>query len=162
MQVGIDAATGEMVAAAVTTNDCSNGQLLPELLDQIDADLVQVSGEGAYDTGACSAAISAHKAQAAMPPRRGARIWRHGNSNDPPLARDESLRSIRRTGRGVWKRAIGYHRRNKAKTAIFGIKTIFGDRVRSCGFEGQGAQMLIRCSALNRMTHLGMPDSYAV
>jgi hypothetical protein len=96
------------------------------------------------------------------PPRRGARIWRHGNANDPPLARDESLRSIRRTGRGVWKRAIGYHRRNKAKTAIFRIKTIFGDRVRSRSFEAQAAEMLIRCSALNRMTHLGMPYSYAV
>jgi IS5 family transposase len=162
LHVGIDAATGEIVAAAVTTNDFSDGQLLPELLDQIDADIVQVSGDGAYDTGACYAAISARQAQAAIPPRRGARIWRHGHSNDPPLTRDESLRSIRRTGRGVWKRAIGYHRRNLAEAAIFRIKTIFGDRVHSRGFEAQAAAMLIRCSALNRMTHLGMPDSYAV
>jgi hypothetical protein len=162
LHVGIDAATGEIVAAAVTTNDFSDGQLLPELLDQIDADIVQVSGDGAYDTGVCYAAISARQAQAAIPPRRGARIWRHGNSNDPPLTRDENLRSIRRAGRGVWKRAIGYHRRNKAETAIFRIKTIFGERVHSRGFEAQAAEMLIRCSALNRMTHLGMPDSYAV
>jgi hypothetical protein len=160
--VGIDAATGEIVAAAVTTNDLGDGQLLPELLAQIDADITQVSGDGAYDTHACYTAISARQAQAAMPPRRGARIWRHGHSHDPPLARDESLRSIRRTGRGVWERAIGYHRRNKAKTAIFRIKTLFGDRVHSRGFEGQAAEMLIRCSALNRMTHLAMPDSYAV
>ena len=162
LHVGVDEANGEIVAAAVTTNDLGDGQLLPELLDQIDADIVQVAGDGAYDTGACYAAISARQAQAAIPPRRGARIWRHGNSNDPPLTRDESLRSIRRTGRGEWKRAIGYHRRNLAETAIFRIKTIFGERVHSRGFEAQAAEMLIRCSALNRMTHLGMPDSYAV
>src|SRR5215210_129872 len=162
LHVGVDAASDEIVAAAVTTNDFSDGQLLPELLDQIDADIVQVSGDGAYDTGACYTAISARHAQAAIPPRRGARIWRHGNSHDPPLARDENLRSIRRTGRGVWKRAIGYHRRNLAEAAIFRIKTIFGDWVHSRGFEAQAAEMLIRCSALNRMTHLGMPDSYAV
>jgi IS5 family transposase len=131
LHVGIDAATGEIVAAAVTTNDFSDGQLLPELLDQIDADIAQVSGDGAYDTHAGYTAISARQAQAAIPPRRGARIWRHGNSNDPPLTRDENLRSIRRTGRAVWKRAIGYHRRNKAETAIFRIKTLFGDRVRA-------------------------------
>jgi hypothetical protein len=41
------------------------------------------------------------------------------------------------------------------------VKTLFGDRVRACSFEGHGAKMLIRCSALNRMTHLGMPNSYA-
>jgi len=28
------------------------------------------------------------------------------------------------------------------------------------GFAGQGAQLLVRCAALNRMTQLGRPDSY--
>jgi hypothetical protein len=46
------------------------------------------------------------------------------------------------------------------ETAIFRVKTIFGDRVRSCCFEAPGADMLIRCSALKRMTHLDMPNSY--
>jgi IS5 family transposase len=162
LHVGIDAASGEIVAAAVTTNDFSDGQLLPALLDQIDGQIAQVSGDAAYDTRDCYQAIATRKAWAAIPPRRGARIWRHGNSNTPPLARDENLRSIRRIGRGAWKTEISYHRRSLAETAIFRIKTIFGDRVRSRSFEAQGAEMLICCSALNRMTHLGMPDRYAV
>ena len=161
LQVGIDAATGEIVAAAVTTDDFSDGQLRPELLDQIDADIVQVSGDGAYDTRNCYQAIETRKARAAIPPRRGARIWQHGNSSDPPRARDENLRCIRHIGRKHWKRKCGYHRRSIAETAIFRIKTIFGDRVRSRGFEAQAAEMLIRCSALNHLTRLGMPDSYA-
>jgi hypothetical protein len=45
---------------------------------------------------------------------------------------------------------------------VFRIKAIFGDRVRSRLFQAQGTEILIRCAALNRMTHLGMPDSYAV
>jgi hypothetical protein len=100
------------VAAAVTTNDLGDGQLLPEMLDQIDEHIVQVSADGAYDTRACYAAIERRQAQAAIPPRRGARIWRHGNAHDPPLARDEILRCIRRMGRAAWKRASGYHRRS--------------------------------------------------
>lgn len=162
LHVGVDEASGEIVAAVATSNDLSDGQLLSALLDQIDGQIAQVSGDGAYDTRDCYQAIETRKARAAIPPRRGARIWQHGNSNTPPLARDENLRSIRRIGRGAWKRAIGYHRRSLAETAIFRIKTIFGDRVHSRSFEAQGAEMLIRCRALNRMTHLGMPDSYAV
>ena len=72
------------------------------------------------------------------------------------------IQAIRHIGRKHWKRKCGYHRRSLAETAIFRIKTIFGDRVHSRSFEGQGVEMLIRCAALNRMTHLGMPDSYAV
>jgi Transposase DDE domain len=162
LHVGVDAASGEIVAAAVTSNDLSDGQLLPDLLDQIDDPIAQVSGDGAYDTRDCFAAISERQAQAAIPPRRGARIWQHGNSANPPLARDENLRCIRRIGRKRWKRACGYHRRSLAETAMFRIKTLFGERVRSYGFEGQAAELLIRCGALNRMTHVGMPDSYAV
>jgi hypothetical protein len=150
------------VAAAATTNDLSDGHLLPELLEQIDEDIAQVSGDGAYDTRDCYQAIEIRKARAAIPLRRGARIWQHGNSHDPPLARDENLRRIRRIGRAAWKQEIGYHRRSLAETAIFRVKTIFGDRVRARGFAGQAAEMLIRCAALNRMTHLGMPDSYAL
>jgi hypothetical protein len=41
------------------------------------------------------------------------------------------------------------------------IKTIFGDRVCSRSFEGQAAEIFIRCSALNYLTRLGIPDSYA-
>src|SRR5215210_807943 len=114
LHVGIDEANGEIVAAAVTTDDFSDGQLLPELLDQLDADIAQVSGDGAYDTHACYTAISARQAQAAIPPRRGASHWRHGNSKALPLARDKNPRNIRRNGCVAWKHKLGYHRRSKA------------------------------------------------
>lgn len=162
LHLGVDEAGGDIVAAAVTTNDLSDGQRLPELLDQIDAVVGQVSADGAYDTRACYAAIIARTAKAAIPPRRGARIWQHGNAHGPPLARDENLRCIRRMGRKRWKQACGYHRRSLAETTMFRIKTMFGERVRARTFEGQTAELLIRCNALNRMSHLGMPDSYAI
>ena len=162
LHLGIDESSGEIVAAAITTNDFSDGQLLPDLLDQIDEPIEQVSGDGAYDTRACYAAVGERSAQAAIPPRRGARIWQHGNANAPPLARDENLRRIRRSGRQRWKRECGYHRRSLAETAMFRIKTLFGDRVRAHCFAGQAAELLIRCATLNCMTHLPMPNSYAV
>jgi hypothetical protein len=57
---------------------------------------------------------------------------------------------------------VGYHRRSLAETTFYRIKTIFGDRLMARGFKAQTCEMLIKCAALNRMTQVGMPDSYIV
>jgi hypothetical protein len=134
--------------------------VLPELLDQVDEQLEQVTGDKAYDKRNCYEAIRARKARAAVPPQKGARIWRHGNNKAERLIRDENLRRIRAIGRNKWKEEVGYHRRSLAETAVFRVKMIFGERASARRFEGQAAQVLVRCAALNRMTQLGMPDSY--
>ncbi len=57
---------------------------------------------------------------------------------------------------------FGYHIRSLAETLMFRLKTIFGDKLSARLLETQTSQTLIRCLALNRMTHLGMPESYPV
>jgi IS5 family transposase len=160
VHVGVDEASGEIVAAVVTTNNYSDSQLLPDLLAQVDEPIRQVSGDGGYDKRNCYEAIRARQAQATIPPQHNAKIWQHGNSKAERLARDENLRRIRQIGRAAWKQECGYHRRSLAETTMFRLKTIFSDRVTAHGFAGQAAQVLVRCAALNRMTQLGKPDSY--
>jgi hypothetical protein len=53
-----------------------------------------------------------------------------------------------------------YHRRSLAETAVFRFKTIFSHKLRSRKIENQFGEMAIKCAALNRMTHMGMPESY--
>jgi hypothetical protein len=161
VHVGVDEASGEIVAAAVTTNSSHDSQVLPALLEQVAAALRQVSGDGAYDRRVCYDAIRHRGARAAIPPQHNAKIWQHGNTRAQRLARDENLRRIRQIGRAAWKRECGYHRRSLAETTMFRLKTLFGDRVSARSFAGQAVQVLVRCATLNRMTHLGMPDSYA-
>ncbi|HXH11239.1 MAG TPA: IS5 family transposase [Alphaproteobacteria bacterium] len=161
LHLGVDEATHEIVAAVLATNNFTDGQILPDLLEQIGDDITQVSGDKAYDKRNCYEAIRARKARAAIPPRKGARIWQHGNSKVERHIRDENLRRIRAVGRKKWKQEVGYHRRSLAETAVFRVKMVFGERVKARGFAGQASQLLIRCAALNRMTQLGMPDSYA-
>jgi hypothetical protein len=162
LHVGVDEATGEIRAAVVTTNNFSDGQVLPELLAQVEDKLSQVTGDGGYDDRQCYDAIRVRDARAVIPPQKGARIWQHGNSQAERHARDENVRGIRRHGRAKWKREMKYHRRSLAETTMFRLKMIFGERVAARCFDGQAAQMLVRCAVLNRMTHLGMPHSYAV
>jgi IS5 family transposase len=162
LHLGADASTGEIVAAVVTTNNVADAQVLEDLLEQVEEEVEQVSGDGAYDKRSCYEAIRQRKAKAAIPPQRNAKIWQHGNRKAERLMRDENLRRIRQVGRKKWKQEVGYHRRSLAETQMFRVKTIFGERVSARQFAGQATQVLIRCAALNQMTHLGMPDSYAV
>jgi IS5 family transposase len=160
LHVGINEACGEIVASVVTTSNYNDSEVLSDLLDQVEEKIEQVSGDGAYDKRNCYETIRDRQAEAAIPPQRNAKIWRHGNTKGEPLARDENLRRIRAVGRAAWKKESGYHRRSLAETAIFRLKVIFGDRVLARSFAGGAAELLVRCAALNRMTQLGMPESY--
>ena len=61
-----------------------------------------------------------------------------------------------------WKKNSGYHIRSLAETTMFRLKTIFGNELSARLLETQTTQALVRCAALNKMTHLGMPQSYMV
>ena len=45
---------------------------------------------------------------------------------------------------------------------MFRLKTTFGDRLVARKLATQQTEVRVRCAALNRMTQLGMPDSYPV
>lgn len=162
LHLGVDETTGEVVAAVVTTNNYGDGQVLADLLEQVEGELQQVSGDGGYDDRQCYDAIRGRGARAVIPPQRGAHIWQHGNTKAERHDRDQNLRYIRRHGRAKWKREYDYHRRSLAEVAVFRHKIIFGERASARSFAGQASQLLVRCAALNRMTHLGMPDTYKV
>ncbi len=162
LHLGVDEQTGEIVAAVVTTNQFSDGEMLPDLLDQIPDDIDQVSADGAYDRSNCYDAIDGRGATAAIPPRKDAKIWFHGNRKEEPHPRDENLRAIRKHGRSIWKEEIHYHRRSLSETMMYRVKTIFTGEVSSRCLESQTTELLLECSIINRFTHLGRPDTYAV
>jgi len=160
LHVGVDEATGDILAFAVTDNSVADHAELPGLLEQIDEPLAQVSADGAYDKRKSYDAIRSRKAKATIPPRRGARIWQHGNSKQERLIRDENLRSIRKHGRNAWKHSSGYHRRSLAETTMSRFKRIFGPTISARTFASQTTEIKVRCKILNAMTQLGTPDSY--
>ncbi|MGR3280627.1 transposase, partial [Acaryochloris marina NIES-2412] len=85
----------------------------------IDDEIEQVSADGAYDQSHCYDALMERHATAAIPPRKNAKIWQHGNCNAPPHPRDQNLRAIRKQGRKRWKKQAHYHRRSLAETTMF-------------------------------------------
>ena len=153
----VDAENRQIVASIMTTNSLGDSQILPELLEQIPGEIRQVSADGAYDTLGCHEAIAARGAQAAIPPRRTARIRRHGNSRGPKLPRDEVIRAVRRHGRAAWKVLVGYHQRSLVETTVMRFKVIFGPRLYSRLFQSEVTETRLKCKILNRMASLGLP-----
>ena len=49
LHIGVEADSGQIVAAALTTNDVDDGSQVSPLLDQIDRPIASVTGDGAYD-----------------------------------------------------------------------------------------------------------------
>lgn len=165
LHLGIDEKTGDILLGDVTGNDVADCEMLAPLFAQVPAHtpIDQVSADGAFDRRMCYETLRKRTVKRiAIPPQRGARIWRHGNTEGDRLQRDENLRRIRSIGRKQWKVESGYHRRSLAETAMFRLKTIFTDKVRARKEAVQRVELLLRVRALNRMTTLGMPDSYVV
>lgn len=165
LHIGVDETTGDVLMGEVTGNDKADCEVFEPLFKQLPegTPIDRVSADGALDKRMCYDTLRKRKVKhTAIPPQRGAHIWRHGNTKQERLARDENLRRIRNVGRETWKEEIGYHRRSLAETAMFRLKTVFTDKVRALKQANQRTQLLLRCKALNLMTTLGMPDSYVV
>jgi hypothetical protein len=161
LHLSVNADTHEIQAVEVTeagVDDAAAGLLL---LDETPGEIDQVSADGAYDKRKFYEACTRRKVQhIGVPPRRDAKIWQHGNCRQKPLPRDQNLRLIRRHGRKKWKRLTNYHQRSLAETAVFRFKVIFGNTLQARRVPNQITEARIKIAALNRMTRLGMPDSY--
>ena len=164
LHVGANPEGGEIQAVLLTENNVSDDQAVEKLLEQIEQTILDFAADGAYDKRKVYDSLNAHSPEVniLIPPRKNARIWKHGNTKTERLKRDENLRAIRKDGRKEWKKNSGYHARSLAETTMFRLKTIFGDSLSARLLETQTTQALIRCAALNKMTQLGRPQSYKV
>lgn len=164
LHVGANPEDGEIQAVLLTENSVSDDQAVKELLAQIEQTILAFAADGAYDKRKVYDGLNTHSpaVKILIPPRKNARIWQHANTQADRLKRDNNLRAIRQHGRKAWKAESGYHVRSLAETVMFRLKTIFGDELSARLLATQTTQALIRCAALNKMTHLGMPQSYKV
>lgn len=164
LHLSVNTENGQIEAVALSEAGTADADAVEPMLAEIDQPIDDYGADGAYDKAKVYQKVRDHSPDADIhiPPRKDARIWQHGNCKAPPHPRDENLRYIRKHGRPAWKRDSTYHQRSLAETAIFRMKTIFGDKLSTRLLETQCTQARIRCRALNIMTLLGMPESQLV
>lgn len=159
LHLAVDADTHEIAAVELTPEDVGDVSALPDLLDQIEAPVASMIGDGAYDGQAVYDAVTRRHPEAAViiPPRSTA-----VSSETASTQRDKHLEMIARHGRIGWQRRSGYSRRSRIETAMYRYKTIIGRRLHARTLPNQKTEAKIGCNVLNRMTSLGMPVSVRV
>lgn len=154
LHLALDVASQEILAAVMTDSDTADGEVLPDLLDQIPEKIDEGIGDGAYAWQAHYRLLGRRKALATIPPREDA-VCRSTH----PATLNQHIQEVRALGKPAWKRRHGYYRRSLAETAMSRLKRCFGERVPSHLEANQGVDLFIRCKLLNRFFELGKPRS---
>jgi hypothetical protein len=159
LHLGIDAATGTIVASTLTGKEVDDAAELGPLLDQVEEPLAAVVADGAYDQDNVYVTVAEHSAEAAVvvPPRSTAVL--SASADTDPTQRDRHIQVIAEHGRMGWQRTSGYNARAGAEGAMSRYKRIIGDTLRSQSRPAQETETRIAVTVLNRMLDLGRPES---
>jgi hypothetical protein len=155
----MDAVTGQIVAAALTTNDVDDGAQVGPLLDQVTTSVASFTADSAYDQEGVAAAVAERHRDAAVivPPRTTA--VPSETAETAPTQRDRHLQSITEHGRAAWQKASGYTIRARVEATIGRFKQVIGDGLRCRSDQRRVTEVDVAAHALNRMLELGRPTS---
>jgi len=162
LHIGLDADTGQIVAAALTEKEVDDGAEVGPLLDQVSGSVASFTADGAYDQEGVSATVAErHPAAAIIVPPRSTAVPSE-TAETAPTQRDRHLCSIAEHGRAAWQRASGYTRRSRAEAAIGRFKQVIGEGLRSRTDDRRATEVDVAVHALNRMLELGRPISVRI
>jgi Transposase DDE domain len=101
LHLGVDAGSGEILAAELTSHDADDGAQVGPLLDQVEGAVASFTGDGAYDREDVDGAVAARhpEAEVVVPPRANAvpSAWERRSQGPrpcPPRATGTSSRSL--------------------------------------------------------------------
>ena len=157
--------TGQIVVNALNSNDVSDEEAMVAMMMTLEGIKIgNVLGNGAYDILDCREVVYDMGGKSIIPPKKNAREQKR-TQIAALEERDKAIQWIQelgKEGRVKWKQEVGYHQRSLVETHMFRHKTILGDRLMAQKKAIQATELTIKCDVLNRMTELGMPDSYKV
>jgi len=158
LHLGVDADTGEIVAAALTSSDVDDGSQVGPLLDQVGRPVASFTGDGAYDRDDVYGAVAARHPYATVivPPRSSAVPSEAADTY--PTQRDDHLRHISEHGRLGWQKASGYNHRAWVEADISRYKRVIGDALRSRTDVRRQTEVAVAVHAPNRLLELGRPE----
>ena len=143
--------------SVLTDRFASDEGAVDELIEQVNVDASHVSLYGAYDSKHVYTSLQNKfvNAKIVIPPDKDAMIDEKNHS-----IRNQHLQEIEEHGRMHWQKANEYGRRNVGELSIQRRKRILGNQLHAREFSRQKVEAMIGSGILNKMTSLGMPQSY--
>ena len=166
LHIGLDAGSGQIVAASLTTKEVDDGAEVGPLLDQIAGAVASFTGDGGYDQDRVYASVTErHPAAAVIVPPRATAVPSE-TAETAPTQRDRHLQhveprgspDIAEHGRMAWQKASGYTTRARAEAATSRFKQVIGDGLRSRMDDRRATEVDVAVHALNRMVEFGRPN----
>ena len=126
LHIAVDADTGQIAAAALTTSDVDDAAQVGALLDHLGGVIASFTAGGAYDQDGVYREIAAHYPEASVivPPRSSA--VPSDTAQTAPTMRDRHLQIISERGRMAWQKAYGYHWRALVEADSSRFKRVIG------------------------------------
>src|SRR5580698_8384321 len=158
LHIGVDAASGEIVAVALTRKDIDDAAMADALLDQLADPVASFIADGGYDQDQVTQAVAERHPDAAVvvPPRAGAIA--SASVETAPTQRDRHLQMIAERGQMAWQKASGYNQRAKVEASIGRYKRVIGYALRSRTDRTEATEVALAAAALNRMLAFGRPN----
>lgn len=154
LHLAVDTNTYEIIAAELSLSTVTDAEVMPNLLKQTRRKILEISGDGAYDTRDCHNAIYIKRAVALIPPREGAAFWERGHPRNLAVGCQKLYGSNK-----YWKERYGYHKRSLSETAMYRVKQLLGGRLSLRNYNAQVGETYAMIKALNKLTGLGMPQT---
>ena len=159
LHLGVDAATGEIVAHVLTDGHADDAAQVPDLLRQPEGDITSLTADGAYDGDPVYQAAAARQPgrppDVVIPPRSSAVLSTADPGEQSP--RDRHIQLMSQHGRMAWQRMTGYGRRNAAETAVGRYKRLLGPKLRARNVAVQAGEVALAVQVLNRMIRQAKP-----
>lgn len=157
LHLAVDTSTHEIVAAELSLCNVTDAEVLPNLLKQTRRRIIEISGDGAYDTRDCYDAIRFKRAVPLIPPREGAAFWENGHPRNLAVGCQKLYGSNNK-----WKKRYGYHKRSLSETAMHRVKQLLGGRLSLRNYNAQVGETYAMIKALNKLTGLGIPETMVI
>jgi transposase len=158
MHLGVDIETLDILSVSLTGNNADDGSQLETLLNGIEAKIVSLRADGAYDKKKVRQLLSTRKIKQIITPQHNAVIKDKNESY--AVQRNAAIKTIQQTSKAQWKKQTAYHKRSLAEVTMYRYKTIFGDHLQSRKIEYEKKEVALKCRLLNTMADLAMPKSY--
>lgn len=159
LHIGVNESNGEILSAKVTTASIADGDMLKEIISDINVDIKQVSADKGYDKKKCYEVLREKNIKATINIVDNAVFWPDSGIGNQ---RNENLYYIKLYDKETWKLCDNYHRRSISENVFFRFKTIFGENVTSRLLESQTNDIIIRCKMLNKMFQCCKPISVKI
>lgn len=169
LHLAIDHSNQQILGVKTTNSYVHDATHFGDLIDDIDSeiDVDTIIGDGSYSLHTSHYHAQKKGAKLIAPPHRNSRKKSENKDYkykpETPM-RDEAIDYVRQyenfdIGLAAWKKENDYHRRSLVETAMFRLKTSFGDTIKAKLDCTQSVLLKIRCLILNKMASIGMPES---